>query len=181
MIELRTPDMFNYMDRIESGFYGSQMIHYDLTTKKYTHTGYKPNFAEDKHLNKYPLWTDSVVARSRSTLIHEHKYMNNFVGYSDVTNTKTLQRRLHLLAAARQSMVELTVLGRSDYSAGQKINLKVPQHAQLKETETAQEFEDDILSGTYLVTACCHLIMRNRHECIIEAVKDSYIVDLNKE
>lgn len=181
VIDLRTPEMFDYMDRVSSGFYGSQMVHYDITTKKVTHTGYTPKWEDDKHLNEYPLWSDSAVSRSRAVLVHEHKYLNNFNGFGDVTNTKTLQRRLHLMAAARQSMVELTVFGRSDYSAGQKISLNVPMNAQLKETLPAQEFQDDILSGTYLVTACCHLVMRNRHECVIEAVKDSYIVDLNKE
>lgn len=181
VLDVRTPDIFNYMDRISSGFYGSQMMHYDVTTKKFTHVAYKPNWDEDVHLNPYPLWTKNVVSRTRSVLVHEHKYLNNFNGYGDVTNTKTLQRRLHLMAAARQSMVELTVLGRSDYSAGQKIYLNVPMNTQLKETLESGEFRDDILSGTYLVTACCHLVMRNRHECILEAVKDSYLVDLNKE
>jgi hypothetical protein len=179
VLEFKTPVMYDYISRVSTGFYGSQMVHYDLTSKKVTHVGYFPDFNKDKHLNKFPMWTEDVLAQPRAVLLHEHKYLNNFEGYSDVTNTKTIQRRLQLLAAADAFKLQITVFGRSDYSVGQKIYLEVPMHAQLKETMPAQSFIDDVYSGNYLVTAINHQITRDRHECTMEIIKDSYIIDLN--
>ena len=177
--EINTPESFNYLDRIQLGMYGSQMIHYDLTTKKYTHVGYTPSWNDDHHLNKYPLWSNKVIARSRSMLLMEQKYLNNFNGYGDVTNTKTAQRRLSMLAMAEANKVQITVPGRTDYSAGQCVNLFVPKNTQVLEQTTSDDFMDKILSGTYLVAAICHKITRESHECVIELIKDSFIVDLN--
>lgn len=179
IIELRTPQTFNYIDRIQSGMYGSQMVTYDLTTKTYAHSGYTPNFEEEKHLNKYPLWTNKVIAKQRSMLIREHRYYNNFTGFGDVTNTKTVQRRISLMGQAEAFKIEILVLGRTDYSVGQKMTITVPKSTQFKLTDTNDEFNDKIHSGNYLVSAICHLITRKSHECVMELIKESFIVDLN--
>jgi hypothetical protein len=39
--------------------------------------------------------------------------------------------------------------------------------------------EDKLLSGNYLIAALCHFINRESHECTIELIKDSYLVDIN--
>lgn len=179
--EIRAQDVYNYIDRISSGLYGSQMTYYDLTTKKYAHIPYEPKFQDDKHLNNYPLSSDKLVSRTQAVMIHEHKYLNNFQGYGDVTNTKFVQRRLALLAATNAFKVEITVPGRTDYSAGQKMFLSIPMHAQLKESTTNEDFIDKVYTGTYLVTAICHRIMRDKHECVMELIKDSHIIDLNSK
>ena len=177
--EISTPESFNYLDRIQLGMYGSQMIHYDLTTKKYTHVGYTPIWDEDHHLNKYPLWSSQVIAKSRATLMLEQKYLNNFAGYGDVTNTKTAQRRLSMMTMAEANKIQITVPGRTDYSAGQRVTLFVPQNTQLLHQETSEDFKDNILSGVYLIAAICHKITREGHECVLELIKDSLIIDLN--
>lgn len=179
IMELRTPQTFNYMDRIQSGMYGSQMVTYDLTTKIYAHSGYTPKFEEEKHLNKYPMWTNKVIAKQRAMLIREHRYYNNFNGFGDVTNTKIVQRRLSLMGQADAFKIEIEVLGRTDYSVGQKVIVVVPKNTQLRLVDTPDDFNDKIHSGTYLVSAICHLITRKKHECIMELIKESFIVDLN--
>lgn len=179
IMEIRTPETFNYIDRIQSGMYGSQMVTYDLTTKIYAHSGYTPKFDEDLHLNKFPLWTDKVIAKQRAMLIREHRYYNNYNGFGDVTNTKIAQRRISLLGQAEAFKIEIQVLGRTDYSVGQKMTVVVPKATQLKITDTPDNFNDVIHSGNYLVSAICHLITRESHECIMELIKESFIVDLN--
>ena len=179
IMDIRTPQTFNYIDRIQSGMYGSQMVTYDLTTKIYAHSGYTPNFEEDKHLNKYPLWTNKVIAKQRAMLIREHRYFNNYNGFGDVTNTKVAQRRISLMGQADAFKIEIEVLGRTDYSVGQKMTIIVPKNTQLKTTTLPEDFNDKIHSGDYLVSAICHLITRKKHECIMELIKESFIVDLN--
>ena len=177
VIEFQMSDSFNYVDRLKSGMYGSEIIYYDILSKQYVHTGYKPDFTKGKHLNEYPLYTSNVAARPKALIIHDHMYYNNFDGFADTTNTKSIQKRKSLMALAEGYKVTITVFGRTDYSAGQRVYLEVPKNAQLKESET--DFEDKLLSGNYLISALCHLITREKHECTMELIKDSFKVNLN--
>lgn len=179
VLELNTPETFNYMDRLKSGMYGAELITYDLLTKQYTHVAYKPDFNEHKHLNDYPLWSDKLISRPRSTLIRDYRYYNNFDGFDDVTNSKTVQKRTALMAQAEAFKVEINVFGRTDYSAGQKVYLEVPRNAQISKDDP--NWEDKVHSGYYLISAICHSITREKHECTIELIKDSIMVNLNNE
>jgi hypothetical protein len=178
VLDFQMSDAYNYMDRLQSGMYGSEIITYDLLTKQYVHTGYKPDFEKDGgHLNEYPLWTSKAPASQKSVLIYEHNYYNNFEKFGDVTNNKTIQKRMSLMAQAEGYKVTITVHGRTDYTAGMRVYLDVPRIRQV--TEKSDDV-DQILSGTYLIAAICHKITRSTHECIIELTKDSFMVDINK-
>lgn len=168
---------FNYMDRLKSGMYGSEIIYYDIMTKQYVHKGYGFNFKDSKHLNKYPLYSDKIGFRPKSVLLHENQYYNNFDGYDVVSNTKTVQERIALLAQAEAYKLVITVFGKTDYSAGQKVYLEVPKNTQLAKDDP--NYLDQIMSGHYLIGALCHLITREKHECTMELIKDSLLVNLN--
>lgn len=178
IIELSTPETFDYIERVRSGLYGSEIIYMDLLTKQYVHTSYVPDFDKDgAHLNKYPLWSSAAPVRPKALLIHEHQYYNNFDGYDVTSNTKTIQKRKSLLAQAEGHKVIITVFGRTDYSAGQRVYLEIPRAAQIGEKET--ETIDKIMSGDYLIAAIKHSINRETHECVMELIKDSYMVNLD--
>lgn len=179
VLELHMPDAFNYIDRIQSGMYGSEIIYMDIMTKQYVHTAYVPEFEKDgNHLNKYPLWSKNTPVRPKALLIQEHQYYNNFDGYDVTSNTKSIQKRKSLLAQAEASKMMITVFGRTDYSVGQRVYLSVPK-AGSTEKEAGQTNEDALLSGTYLISALRHYITRENHECTLELIKDSYMVDVN--
>lgn len=180
VIEFQMSDGFNYIDRLQSGMYGSEIIYYDILTKQYVHTGYKPEFEKTKHLNQYPLYSTNVAARPKSVLIHEKMYYNNYEGYDDTTNTKSIQKRKALMAAAEGYKVTITVFGRTDYSAGQRVYLSVPKNKQLAAERPEPNFEDVLLSGNYLISALCHLITREKHECTMELIKDSFKVSIDE-
>lgn len=177
VIDFQTPESFNYIDRIQSGMYGSEIIYYDLLTKQYVHTGYKPEFDKGGHLNDFPLWTSAPPASQKSVLIREHNYYNNFEGFGDVTNNKVIQKRMSLMAQAEGYKITITVFGRTDYTAGQRVYLDVPRNRQV--TDKSDDV-DKINSGTYLIAAICHNITRSTHQCVMELTKDSFIVDINK-
>jgi hypothetical protein len=179
VIEFQMSDVFNYIDRLQSGFYGSEIIYYDILTKQYVHTYHQPEFEKQNHLNEHPLYSSKVAARPKGLLMHDHMYYNNFEGYSDTTNTQTIQKRKALLSAAEAYKVTITVFGRTDYSAGQKIYLEVPKNTQIKEFHTKDDIEDKLLSGYYLIGSICHFISREKHECTMELIKDSIKVNLN--
>lgn len=168
---------FNYIDRLKSGMYGSEIIYFDIMTKQYVHKGFGFNFNDTKHLNKYPLYSDKIGFRPKAVLIHENQYYNNFEGYDVVSNTKIVQERMALLAQAEGHKVTITVFGKTDYSAGQKVYLEAPKNTQLAKDDP--NYLDVLLSGHYLIGALCHFITREKHECTMELIKDSILVNLN--
>lgn len=178
VLEFQTPTIFNYIDRLKSGMYGSEIIYWDILTQQYVHTGYNPNWEGTKHLNKNPTWTSDVAARTKAVLMYGKQYNNNFDGFDESTaNTKVIQKRRALLAQAEAYKVTITVFGRTDYSAGQKVYLEVPKNKQIAKDD--QEWLDEIQSGYYLIGAINHNITRESHECTMELIKDSYIIDVN--
>lgn len=179
VMEFSIPENFNYMDGLTSGRYGSQMITYDLTTKQYSHVGYVPEFAKEKHLNQYPLNSSYLLKKTRALLINEHRYYNNFNNFGDATNTKFLQRRLSLISAAEASRLQITVAGRSTYTVGQKVYVEMPANNQITQQDGPTATLDKIMTGFYLVAALCHKIDREKHECVMELIKESFILDLN--
>lgn len=178
ILDVQMENAFNYIDRLKSGMYGSEIIYYDILTKQYVHTGYGYDFAKKKHLNPYPLFTDKVAARPKARLIIDHQYYNNFDGFDVVANTKTVQERTAILANAEAFKLTITVFGRTDYSAGQKIYLEVPKNTQLKPDDP--DYLDKMMSGNYLIGAICHLVTREKHECTMELIKDSLMVNVNE-
>lgn len=177
VLEFQMPEQFNYIERLKSGMYGSEVLYFNILTKQYVHKGYVPEFEKDKHLNQYPPYTDKIAARPRAVMIHENTYYNNFDGFDDVTNSKTIQKRKSLMALAEAVKITINVFGRTDYSAGQKIYLSVPKNGQVAKTDP--DYEDKIMSGNYLISAICHFITREKHDCTMELIKDSYMVNLN--
>ena len=157
--------------------YGSEIVYYDILTHQYVHKAFGPSWADSKHLNDYPLYSSKVAGRPKALMIHDHKYYNNFDGYDDVTNAAFVQKRKALLAAAEAYKVTIQVFGRTDYSAGQRVRLEVPKNTQIAKDDP--EPFDKFLSGNYLIGALCHFINRERHECTIELIKDSFMVDLD--
>lgn len=176
ILEYSTPENFNYIANLANGMYGSEMTTYDLTTKIYSHVTYRPSFNREHHLNKYRLYSDKLIAGTRALLLREHRYYNNFNGYGDVTNTKSKQRRIELMRVAEAYRVDITISGKTNYEVGKKIYLEFPLHAEILEKTDPQ---DKLLTGNYLIAALCHKIDRNKHECVIQAIKETFILDLN--
>jgi len=178
IINLDAPEAFNYMERLKSGLYGSEIIYFDMLAQQYVHKGFVPEWDKKKSLNPFPLWTEKVTARTRAALIHGHQYFNAFENYGDVSNTKTVQERKHILAKAEGYKVTISVFGRMDYSAGQRVKLDIPIKTQIRENTTQDEVLDGLMSGYYLIGALCHFITREKHECTMELIKDSYVTEL---
>jgi hypothetical protein len=180
ILEFTTPETFNYMDRVTSGMYASRMIHYDIVTKKYTDKNFSAltKLEQQTHLNDFPLVTDTVPVKPNSLIINEHKYYGNFNAFGDVTNTKTIQERISLIEQMNAFKLEIIVFGRMDYSIGQTVNLRVFKNAQLTSEDDPEEYLDKIYSGKYLISAIAHTIDREKHECSMELVKESFVRQL---
>ena len=182
ILEMHTPETFDYMTRIQNGMYGSRMQFYDLTTKQYVDRPYGAvdDFKKEKHLNPYSLISKTHISRPNAMMLLDMKYYNNFNKYSDVTNVDTVQKRLSLLAAIDANKIQLVVPGRTDYSAGQVISLRVMKNQQLTPMDDPETYLDMMYSGKYIISSINHSINRKKHVCNIELVKESLIKDLDK-
>lgn len=176
ILDISTPQTFDYIDRLKSGFYGSEMITFDLVTKQYVHIGFNPDFSKTKHLNDFPLITDKAPSRTKAVMLFQPKTYNNFNNYDDTTNSKMVQSRKSLMAQAEGYKLNITVLGRTDYSVGQRVYLDVPIHTQIKAVDS--DWQDKLISGNYLIGALVHFITVESHKCTMQLIKDSFITDI---
>ena len=181
IMTISVPVVFDYLDRIRSGMFASKMVSTDITVKKYVVNNFDmlQDFASNKHTNKYPSISNKLVKRNNSLVINYPKYYGAFNAYTDVSNSRTIQKRLSQLAQAQSTKLIINVFGRTDYTVGMKVNLTLNKVAPMKKGATEEELRDNILSGNYIISAINHIIDRKQHECVMELIKDSFIINLN--
>jgi len=182
VLEISIPEAFNYMENNRAGMFSNRMINYDLTTKQYIDKKFDllTEFPNRKHLNDYPLASKKNINRANSLIFFYPKYYNNFNNYKDVTNAHTIQSRMATLKAAEGSKVQITVPGRTDYTVGMKVKLTLNKMNPITADENSSDVTDKLFSGNYIISAVNHYINRQKHECSIELIKDSYGINLDQ-
>lgn len=164
---------FDYIRRLKTGMYGSDIIYYDLTSGQYVFRS-SIEFYEPK-LNKNPGWTSRSPFSTAATLIRDNQHYNNFDGYgSETANTKVRQQRLATLSRMESQKLKITVHGRLQIEAGHKVSLNIPVF-----TTPGAESQNKYMSGNYLVLDCHHSFKKDVYTCIMNVVKDSYSVNLD--
>lgn len=173
------PIGFDYLDRISSGMLSSRMNTYDVTRKMYSSKIYNAfsNFARQKHLNKFPINTDSVIFRANSHMIRKNKSYGTFNGFGDVSDAPIAQERISLMKLATSNRLTITVPGRADYTVGQKVSVTLNKMQPLTKEES--DITDKMFSGNYLIAAINHYVDREGHQCHMELIKESSILDMN--
>jgi hypothetical protein len=180
IINISVPMMYDYMDRVKSGMYANKMTNYDLVSKKYIVKTFDmlDDFPNNTHLNDYPAASKKVIRRFNAMGFTYPKYHGNFDAYGDVTNSKTIQKRISQLQQAEATKIEIVVPGRTDYTVGKKVKINLNKFNPITNTDT--DTVDNMFSGNYLISGINHFIDREKHQCHLELIKDSFIVDLDK-
>ena len=180
ILEISIPTAFDYMDRIRSGMLSSRQVSYDVTKKTYSAKNYNmfQRFEQQKHLNKYPINSDRSIFRAASRIINYPKNFGNFNGFGDVTNAKSNQERISLLKLAEANKINITVAGRCDYTVGQKIKLDLKRIEPLSKKDG--DTTDKMFSGNYIIAAINHYVDKQKHECYMEIIKESSMMDMNR-
>jgi hypothetical protein len=102
----------------------------------------------------------------------------NFNGFGDVTNFKIIQERTSLIKLAESNKIQITIPGRCDYTVGQKVSIALNKIEPISKQD--DDVTDKMFSGNYLISAINHYIDRNKHECHVELIKDSLLINLNE-
>ena len=180
IISISIPTGFDYMDRIRSGMLSSKLITYDVTKKSYTSKNYDmfKRFDQQKHLNKFPVNSSRSIFRNNALIMNEYKAFANQSGFGDVTNTRIVQERTSLMKLAEANKLEITVPGRADYTVGQKIAVVLNKIEPIASKD--DDTTDKMFSGYYIIAAINHYIDREKHECVMEVIKESSQMNMSK-
>jgi hypothetical protein len=180
--EFHIPVSHDYMDKVTSGAYGSTMIFSDLTTKQYFNLKYSMFENPDKqtHLNKYPLASKNVFTTYRAAMFNDSIQTGLFTNYTDVSNVRNRQQRISRIKLAEANKIQIIVPGRTDYTVGQTVYLKIFKSEPIRKEDSEDEILDNIISGNYLISSINHEIDRQKHECHIELIKDTLMINLDK-
>lgn len=181
ILDISIPTLTDYMEDIQTGRLKSRLVTHDLVTKQYSVKDYsvkKDTEHQPTLLNPYPSYSKYATSNSISTLIVMPKYYGNFTKFGDVTNANSVQRRLSFFRNLEKYKVNIQVLGRTDYTVGQVVELNIP-----RVTQITQDMDpvDMILSGRYLVSAISHIITKESHLCNLEVIKNSVLINLSKD
>lgn len=183
IINLTVPKAFDYLSDITLGKYSAKHIIYDSTTKQYRLESYDylKDFGRSKHLNSYPVATAELIRRFNSSIVIRTNHTELHTGYGTTTqgDVSPLLRQSMLLQA-ESTVINITVPGRFDYTVGKKVNLKLYKTQPITSAETDNDILDKIYSGTYLISAVNHSVLKNSHTCDMELIKDSYMFDISK-
>ena len=179
IMNLSIPTGFDYIDRIRSGAFSSKVVTWDITRKIYNSKMYTmfDRFGKQEHLNKYALASNRAIFKSNSALINLPRQSQVFGGFGDPSNYKTLQERLSLMKLTEGNKIQITVPGRTDYTVGQKVKVRLNKIEPVSDKDT--DTEDKMFSGFYIIAAVNHYINREMHECHMELIKDSLILNLD--
>jgi hypothetical protein len=179
IIGIKIPTGIDYIDRITSGVYGSRMYTHDIASKKISSNNFDmlKNAKKQNRLNEFPPASKKVIYRYSSTVMFKPKYYNNFSNFGDVTNTGIVQERMSLLKQAESTKIQIVVPGRCDYTVGRKVYVKLNKIEPLSKND--KNTTDNMFSGNYIISAINHFITKEKHECTLELIKDSLLVNLD--
>ena len=178
IIDILIPTAYDYIERMRSGTFSSTLITHNITTKSYNSNGFDflSDYDKDVRLNKYPLITPSAMHSTDAAIAIMHKSAATLSGTSDITNSAIFQKRRSLLALSESCKVQITILGRTDYTVGQIVTLNLPRNIPIDKGDT--NTKDNMFSGNYIVSSLRHAIDREKHTIRMELIKDSSGVKL---
>lgn len=178
-------ESFDNVQKMTQGAFASTLHSYDVVTKEYKVDKFqyreKFNAINKVHLNAYPLTPKSMEEyfNPKSYIMTDFRQYGIFNQYGDVSNYRIMQERISNLIQAEGIRVKVVVPGRTDYTVGQIVELKITQPEPLSEKDRDDEHIDNTFSGKYLIGAINHLIDRERHTCSMELIKDSWLKNVD--
>jgi hypothetical protein len=155
------------------------MYTHDIASKKISSNNFDmlKNAKKQTRLNEFPPASKKVIYRYGSTVMFKPKYYNNFSNFGDVTNASIIQERMSLLKQAESTKIEIVVPGRCDYTVGRRVYVKLNKIEPVSKND--KKSIDNMFSGNYIISAINHYITKEKHECTLELIKDSLLINLD--
>lgn len=175
---IELPDSFDNVYKMTKGAFASTLHSFDVVSKEYKvdYFQYRNKFDDRQHLNKFPLTPKKMEEyfNDKAHVMSDFRQYGVFNKYGDVSNYKIMQERTSSLIQSEGLSVRIIVPGRTDYTVGQKVKLEIIKPNPVDKEDSKEEQIDNTFSGYYLIAAINHKIDRERHECSMELIKDSW-------
>lgn len=177
VLDISTPVHYDYFDRLQAGFYGGSIYHYDLVSKRlvFLNRVAKKHWGNKQaHLNKHLAISNNLqFTPDAFRLIHiEHSKL--YPQKPELPEDHYLKRAA-LLSWFEAQKINIRVFGRFDYTAGRIVNLTSYTNTFIDEKTTDDKIIDKAISGNYLISAIAHEITSTGHFCNLELIKDSLL------
>lgn len=182
---IELPDSFDNVYKMTKGAFASTLHSYDVVSKEYKvdKFQYRDKFDDPKraHLNEYPLTPTKMEEyfNPKASVLTDFRQYGIFNQYGDVSNYRVMQERISMLIQAEGISIRIVVPGRTDYTVGQKVEVEIMKPEPTSGNDEVEEQRDNTFSGNYLIAAINHNINRERHECSIELIKDSWLKNVD--
>ena len=178
--ELSPTTSFDYLKNLNSGMFASRLHTIDLTTKNINVTTYDylSNFGKTKHLDGYPMRTDTLARKKAASVYFIEKNNYQTGSFKQQGYSNFFLQRNSLLEQLNSFKLNITVPGRCDIKVGNTIHLTMPKLKQLVSDEVDKPSE--YYTGKYLITAIRHQIIGGKHSMKMEIISDSFVKPLVK-
>ena len=179
--ELSIPVSHDYINKNTAGSFNSTMLFHDITTKRYYNLKYSSvdNWGKkENRLNTYPASSKYIWSSNETKIFNDTIATGLFNNYGDVSNSRITQKRVSRLNQCESFKINITVPGRTDYTVGQIVNVVKYKDEPIEDNDLDGDILDNIISGNYLISAINHKIDKTMHECHMELIKDSHMINL---
>ena len=179
--DIQIDSSFDLIQNLSLGMYSNTMIEHDIIRKtiKVHKFDYEKSFDKYEHLEDWSFLHEKVdkfkeIYDSKRFLIPQHYQLFGEYEVSSRNTSKrerTLQTRVSQLQQINTYKITLTLPGNISTRAGDVVYLYYP-------SKGAEDTEDPLMSGHYLVLSVKNSMSMVRHDTVIEIAKDSYFREL---
>jgi hypothetical protein len=171
ILTIRVDKTFDYIDDYMNGAVKTRLYSNDVITKKIRANSFDMTQTRTE-LNDNQIYSPELVQSISPTIMVKDRGYGTF-GLSESSNYQILQKRISYMRLLRSSIIEIDVYGRTDYTVGKKVLVKMNQLRDLSKDEDNKDILDKLYSGTYIITAMSHQITKGEHRCTLELCKES--------
>lgn len=170
----------DYSDKVKQqalGMLASSIFTHDMTTKRWSYDtfNYDDQFDPEMAIEKNPLVPRGQNNYSTAAQAHIKMYPNSTFTVKNGTTihdpNETVLYRQSMLNQINSINLVIETWGDTNVKAGDVIKYSIPSKENNKKLD---KWEDDYVTGFYLVTAIRHLITTDRHTMTITMSRDSY-------
>lgn len=180
---IELPESFDNVYKMTQGAFASTLHSYDVVSKEYKvdKFQYRDKFSTRAHLNDFPLTPKNMEEyfNPKAHIMTDFRQYGIFNQYGDVSNYRVMQERISTLIQSEGITIRIIVPGRTDYTVGQKVEVEIMKPEPTDGKDRKEDQRDNTFSGNYIIGAINHSINRERHECSIELIKDSWLKNVD--
>lgn len=164
----------DYIEKIQNGAYGSNVIYVDPTRKSYMYKylDFLQMFDKQPRLNNTPFGSGDATRRVNGTFNCNITPTYTRNGMKDEYSERWFQERLGELGSINAFEIQIEVAGSLHVAVGQTTDFYM-YSGDVPDSNNTNSTLDPVFSGRYLITSIVHDFTRKRHTMMLTLSKDS--------